>query len=58
MKDFMEAGKDRLQPDIARDATKAEVTELKRDNSSLKEDLRTGRVVPVYPGTGLRQTKR
>jgi len=37
LKDFMEAGKDRLQRDTARDATKAEVTELKRENSRLKQ---------------------
>ncbi len=37
LKDFMEAGKDRLQRDTARDATKAEVTELKRENTRLKQ---------------------
>ena len=37
LKDFMESGKDRLQRDRARDATKAEVTELKRENSRLKQ---------------------
>jgi transposase len=36
LKDFMEAGKERLTRDITRDATKAEVQELKRDNASLK----------------------
>jgi transposase len=33
----MEAGKDRLQRDTDRDATKAEVSELKRENSRLKQ---------------------
>ena len=37
LKDFMEAGKDRLQRDTARDATKAEVSELKRENTRLKQ---------------------
>jgi transposase len=37
LKDFMEAGKDRLQRDTDRDATKAEVSELKRENSRLKQ---------------------
>jgi len=37
LKDFMEAGKDRLQRDAARDATKAEVSELKRENTTLKQ---------------------
>jgi len=36
LKDFMEAGKDRLTRDITRDATKAEIHELKRDNARLK----------------------
>jgi transposase len=36
LKDFMEAGKERLTRDITRDATKAEVQELKRDNARLK----------------------
>ena len=36
LKDFMEAGKERLTHDIARDATKSEVQELKRDNTRLK----------------------
>jgi transposase len=36
LKDFMEAGKERLTRDITRDATKAEIQELKRDNARLK----------------------
>jgi len=36
LKDFMEAGKERLTHDSSRDATKAEVQELKRDNARLK----------------------
>jgi transposase len=36
LKDFMEAGKERLTRDITRDATKFEVQELKRDNARLK----------------------
>jgi len=37
LKDFMEAGKDRLQRDTARDATWAEVDSLKRENTRLKQ---------------------
>jgi len=37
LRDFMEAGKERLQRDGARDATKAEVHELKRECSRLKQ---------------------
>lgn len=37
LKDFMEAGKDRLQRDATRDATKAEIQELKRENTRLKQ---------------------
>jgi len=37
LKDFMEAGKDRLQCDTARDATRVEVNGLKRDNTRLKQ---------------------
>jgi len=37
LKDFMEAGKERLQRDTTRDATKAEVNELKRENDRLKQ---------------------
>ena len=37
LKDFMEAGKERLTRDTVRDATKAEVQELKRDNARLKQ---------------------
>jgi len=37
LKDFMEAGKERLARDTARDATKGEVQELKRENARLKQ---------------------
>jgi len=37
LKDFMEAGKDRLTRENVRDATRAEVQELKRDNARLKQ---------------------
>jgi transposase len=37
LKDFMEAGKDCLQRDTARDATRVEVNGLKRDNTRLKQ---------------------
>jgi len=37
LKDFMEAGKSRLQRDTARDATKVEVENLKRENARLKQ---------------------
>jgi len=37
LKDFMEAGKERLQRDIVRDATRAGVEELKRENARLKQ---------------------
>ena len=36
LKDFMEAGKERLTRDITRDATKAEILEIKRENARLK----------------------
>jgi len=36
LKDFMEAGKERLVRDNIRDATKSEVQELKRENARLK----------------------
>ena len=36
VKDFMEAGKERLTRDTVRDATRGEVQELKRENSRLK----------------------
>ncbi len=35
-KDFMEAGKERLTRDAARDATRQEINELKRENAELK----------------------
>ncbi len=37
LRDFMEAGKERLARDTVRDATKVEVAELKRQNESLKQ---------------------
>ena len=37
LRDFMEAGKSRLQRDTARDATKHEVDNLKRENTRLKQ---------------------
>jgi len=37
LKDFMEAGKDRLTRDITRDATWAEIQEIKRENTRLKQ---------------------
>ncbi len=37
LKDFMEAGKERLARDAVRDATRAEVDELKRENDRLKQ---------------------
>jgi transposase len=37
LKEFMEAGKERLQNDTARDATKSEVDKLKRENVRLKQ---------------------
>ena len=36
LKDFMEAGKERLTRDTVRDAARAEVQELKRENARLK----------------------
>ena len=36
LKDFMEAGKERLTRDTVRDATRAEVQDLKRENVRLK----------------------
>lgn len=37
LKDFMEAGKERLTRDAVSDATKAEVDNLKRENEGLKQ---------------------
>ena len=37
LKDFMEAGKERLTRDTVRDATRAEVQDLKRENARLKQ---------------------
>ena len=37
LKDFMEAGKERLTKEMTRDATKGEVQELKRQNDRLKQ---------------------
>jgi len=36
LKDFMEAGKERLTRDITRDATRLEIQEMKRENTRLK----------------------
>jgi transposase len=36
LKDFMEAGKDRLTRDIYRDVTRTEIQEIKRENTRLK----------------------
>jgi transposase len=36
LKDFMEAGKERLTRDITRDATRLEIQEMKRENARLK----------------------
>ena len=36
LKDFMEAGKNRLTRDIIRDATRTEIQEIKRENARLK----------------------
>jgi len=36
LKDFMEAGKERLTRDTVRDASRAEVQDLKRENARLK----------------------
>ena len=36
LKDFMEAGKERLTRDITRDATRTEIQENKRENARLK----------------------
>jgi transposase len=35
-KDFMEAGKERLTRDAARDATRQEIDEIKRENAELR----------------------
>ena len=35
-KDFMEAGKERLTRDVARDATRQEIEQIKRENTDLK----------------------
>jgi transposase len=37
LKDFMEAGRERLQRDMVRDVTRSEIQELKRDNGRLKQ---------------------
>jgi len=37
LKDFMEAGKERLTRDITRDATRTEIQEIKRENARLKQ---------------------
>jgi len=37
LKDFMEAGKERLTRDVIRDATRSEIAEIKRENARLKQ---------------------
>ena len=37
LKDFMEAGKERLTREMVRNATRSEVHEIKRDNARLKQ---------------------
>ena len=37
LKDFMEAGKERLTRDTIRDATRSEVQDIKRENARLKQ---------------------
>jgi transposase len=37
LKDFMEAGKDRLTRDTVRDASRSEVQEIQRENARLKQ---------------------
>ena len=37
LKDFMEAGKERLTRDTTRDATRSEIQELRRENARLKQ---------------------
>ena len=37
LKDFMEAGKERLTREMVRDATRSEVQDLKRENTRLKQ---------------------
>ena len=37
LKDFIEAGRERLTRDTVRDATKAEVQDIKRENARLKQ---------------------
>ena len=37
LKDFMEAGKERLTRDTTRDATRAEIQEIRRENARLKQ---------------------
>jgi transposase len=37
LKDFMEAGKERLTRDITRDATRTEIQKIKRENTRLKQ---------------------
>ena len=39
LKDFMEAGKERLKGDVLRDATRHEVKRLQKENAKLKEIL-------------------
>ena len=60
-KEFMEAGKERLTRDAARDATRLEVEATKRENTELKQlvaelSLETYRLkktsIPPFPGEG------
>ena len=37
LKDFMEGGKERLTRDTVRDATRAEIDDIKRENARLKQ---------------------
>jgi transposase len=37
LKDFMEGGKERLSRDTVRDATRAEIDDIKRENARLKQ---------------------
>ena len=56
-KDFLEAGKKRLQGDTAREATSSEVLDLKKENEQLKSlvaelSLRNRVLKKSYPGLG------
>lgn len=49
LKDFMQAGKARLQADTARDATQAEVEALKRERDQLKQLVAESGAVAASP---------